>query len=257
MQLIIRNLYTGYKSGKEEKIISNDLNINFKDGDFVSLLGCNGGGKSTFLKTVAGFLSPLRGEILVDSQSLEAMSPKERSRMVSVVLTGRLSNMVSSVAEVVGLGRSPYTGRWGCLSQEDKTVVHECLKLVGAESLSDREITSLSDGEYQKVMIAKALAQDTPVILLDEPSAFLDFPSKVELMVLLRQLAVEKGKIIIQSTHDLNLAVPLSSKLLLLDRRIGCEYGSKEELVSSGVLSKYFSSPYIDFNSETSLFVIK
>ncbi len=256
MNLTINNLTTGYKTGKGEKIVSKGLNLYFENGDFVSLLGCNGGGKSTFLKTLAGFIAPLSGEIFIDNFKFETMTPAERSKMVSVVLTGRLSNMVSSVEEIVGLGRSPYTGRWGYLSPEDKRIVKDSLELVGVESLAKREISSLSDGEYQKVMIAKALAQDTPLILLDEPSAFLDFPSKVELMALLKRLATEKGKIIIQSTHDLNMALPLSTKLLLLDCRIGSAYGTKKELASSGAFAQYFSSPHLKFNPELNQFAL-
>lgn len=257
MRLQIRDLSTGYgKRGKSVEI-SAGVCVDIHGGSLVSLLGRNGGGKSTLLKTVAGFIKPLGGTVEIDGKDINLISTLERSHLISVVLTGRLINLSATVRETVGYGRSPYTGRWGVLGREDEKIVNRSLERSGVLALADRQVCSLSDGEYQKVMIAKALAQDTPVILLDEPSAFLDFPSKVELMILLKSLAKDEGKIIIQSSHDLNIALGLSTHLLLLDKSIGYSFGETPALLESGEVEKYFTAPEIHLDKSAGLFRIK
>jgi iron complex transport system ATP-binding protein len=179
------NLTIGYHLGRKgEKVVARGLSATLAGGQLTCLLGRNGSGKSTLLRTLA---ERWKGE-------------------VAVVLTDRVDVKNMTVEEVVGLGRTPYTNFWGMLSAEDKAVVAQSMQQVGIGALARRDFSTLSDGERQKVMIAKALAQQTPLVLLDEPTAFLDYPSKREVMVLLSQLAHEQGKAVLLSTHDVELA---------------------------------------------------
>lgn len=181
------------------------------------LIGSNGIGKSTLLKTLTGFLPKLGGRLLLDGRDIDGLTTRERSKLISIVLTYKPDVQNLSVTEMVGMGRMPYTGFWGKLGVEDQTIVAQSIEMVGITKLKDRMIQTLSDGERQKVMIAKALAQQTPIILLDEPTAFLDFRSKVEMLQLLHRLAVETDKVILLSTHDLELALRLADSLVELD----------------------------------------
>lgn len=178
------------------------------------MLGPNGVGKSTLLKTVAGFLPPLAGGVTILGKPVGDYTQRQLSLVVSVVLTGRSDVRNLTVDELVALGRSPHTGFWGRLGDADRHVVARAMRIVGIGQLAGRMVQTLSDGEMQKVMIAKALAQQTPIILLDEPTAFLDFGSKVETMRLLAGLAHREGKTIILSTHDLQLAARFADSLL-------------------------------------------
>lgn len=203
--------------GYADKVVQKNLNAVFESGKLVCLLGRNGIGKSTLLRTLAMFQPALSGEVLLEGKPLTDYSIHLLSRKLSIVLTRKPDVQNITVTEMVGLGRSPYTGFWGALHDADKIIVAEALRLVGIESMAERKIHTLSDGERQKVMIAKALAQQTPIILLDEPTAFLDFPSKVEILKLLGHLAKETDKTIILSTHDLELAARLADSLWQMD----------------------------------------
>ena len=207
--IVLQNLVIG----NEGRRVAGPLNAEFRPGQLSYLLGRNGVGKSTLLRTLSGFQPPLGGTLLFDGQRLSDLSRGQRSRMISIVLTGRpqLSNLKTE--ELVALGRSPYTGFFGRLGEADRQVVTEALADVGITALAERNVATLSDGEMQKVMIAKALAQHTPVMLLDEPTAFLDFPSKVEVMATLSRLAEEQQKIILLSTHDVELALRTRARL--------------------------------------------
>ena len=201
----LKDLTIGYAQKNNTKVVASGINATLHSGRLTCLIGANGIGKSTLLRTLSAFQPPLSGEIYIDSESpipLSTLTDKQLSRLIGVVLTEKPDVQNMTVFELVGLGRSPYTGFWGRLNEDDKEVVKESLRLVGIESLQDRLIQTLSDGERQKTMIAKALAQQTPVIYLDEPTAFLDYPSKVEMLTLLRHLARETGKTIFLSTHD-------------------------------------------------------
>lgn len=213
MDIRLENLSIGYKGGKP---VADGINAVFNDGELSCLIGSNGIGKSTLLKTVAGFLPAVTGTVWLGERDVAKMSRQEMAVAVSVVLTGSPSVRNLTAREMVGLGRSPYTGFWGGLSAADDRIVDEAIMLTGVANLGGRMVDTLSDGERQKVMIARALAQQTPAILLDEPTAFLDYPSKIELMKLLCRLAHEQGKTVVLSTHDLNLAVRLADRLFLL-----------------------------------------
>lgn len=181
--VVLREVSTGYPDRKNKfKIITSGLNATLRSRELTCLLGPNGAGKSTLLRTLAGFLAPVSGNIEINGRPIASFTSEELARRISVVLTERLAVPNMSVAQMVGLGRSPYTDFWGRLRDADIEAVKEAMSLTGIEHLSERTVGTLSDGERQKVMIAKALAQETPVIFLDEPTAFLDYPSKVEMM---------------------------------------------------------------------------
>ncbi len=215
MFIRLEHLDIGY-GGRHRHIVATDLNFVAEGGQLTCLLGRNGTGKSTLLRTLAGLQRPLGGRIVLEKEegdefqvsSFERQSHSFESdgRLCSVVLTDRIDDLSLSVEEVVAMGRMPYTGFWGRLTDQDRLIVSEAMATTGIDSMARKPWNTLSDGERQKVLIAKALAQQTPLMLLDEPTAFLDHPSKIETFALLKRLAHEQGKIIILSTHDLELA---------------------------------------------------
>lgn len=252
----LRNLSTGYISGRDTRIITSGINASLHAGELTCLLGQNGAGKSTLLKTLSSFIPAVKGDIELFGMPLGSYSNSALAKLIGVVLTDRVSLGNMSARELAGLGRSPYTGFWGGLSLEDKAIVDEAMALVGISSLSDRMVDTLSDGERQKVMIAKALAQQTKVIFLDEPTAFLDFPSKVELMQLLLSLARSQGKTVFMSTHDLELALLTADKIWLVDKSRGVTTGTPEDLALNGALASYFEREGVRFDASTGLFGI-
>lgn len=242
----------GYKEKHGDKVILSGLDASLRRGRLTALLGSNGIGKSTLLRTMCAFQPLLGGRILLDGKSIQDMDPKTLSRTLSVVLTERPQLFNMTCLDTVCLGRSPYTGFFGTLTKEDKAKSEEALALVGMTSFRDRLMQTLSDGERQKVMIAKSLAQDTPVVLLDEPTAFLDYPSKVEMMRLLQRLTRKTGKTILLSSHDVDLALKLSDELWILDREDKARLivGAPEDLALSGSLEGYFSSKDIEYHAK-------
>lgn len=249
-------LVTGYHVRGGDKVITRGLDSRLQAGSLTCLLGPNGAGKSTLLRTLAGFQKPLAGEVRIMGKDLSTYRPRELARAMSVVLTEKplLENM--DVETLVGLGRTPYTYIWGRLSASDHEAVDRAIILTGIEPLRHRLVQSLSDGERQKVMIAKAFAQETPIIFLDEPTAFLDYPSKVDIMFLLYSLAHTMGKTIFLSTHDLDIALQVADTIWLIDRERGVTAGTRAELSQSGALEDYFVRPGIRFDREEGLFKI-
>ena len=244
----IRSLSTGYRGKNNVTVVAHDINATIYGGELTCLLGPNGAGKSTLLRTLSAFLPPVKGEITIMDRNLSDYSDKELAKTIGVVLTEKTDLRNMSVEDLVGLGRSPYTGFWGTLHQQDCEIVENAIEMVGIGNLKDRMVQTLSDGERQKVMIAKALAQETPVIFLDEPTAFLDFPSKVEIMQLLHNLSRTTGKTIFLSTHDLELALQISDTIWLMDQKKGVIIGTPQELATDGTLSSFFSQRGIEFN---------
>ena len=210
MDYILQSLSIGYS----HKVIAADINAQIKGGELTCLIGRNGTGKSTLMRTLAGFLKPLGGSALLDGRDVDRLSPAERSHLISVVLTDRVDIDGMRVKDLVSVGRQPYTGFFGKMSSDDEEVVSRAIADVGMTDFAGRQVNSLSDGERQKVMIAKALAQQTPVILLDEPTAFLDYPSKKEMFQMLSQLCHEQGKAALVSTHDLDIALPIADSVI-------------------------------------------
>lgn len=253
----LQGLSIGYITKKERKTVAEGITASILSGELTCLLGVNGIGKSTLLRTLSAFQPKLDGDIFVQQKEISSYSEKELSTLLSVVLTEKCDIKNMSARELIGLGRSPYTGFWGTLSNEDKQFVERAISLVKIENLSNRMVDTLSDGERQKVMIAKALAQNTPIIFLDEPTAFLDFPSKVEIMQLLHRLSRETNKTIFLSTHDLELALQIADKIWLIDKHSSVTIGTPEDLSLSGKLSSFFARKGIIFDEESGLFRIE
>ena len=247
----LRNLCIGYQTKHSVKTVAERINGSIRSGELTCLLGANGVGKSTLLRTLSAFQPKTAGEIIIEGRELSTYTDKELSRRIGVVLTEKPDVRNMTVRELVSLGRSPYTGFWGTYSKEDLQIVDEAISLVGIEALSRRMVHTLSDGERQKVMIAKALAQQTPVIYLDEPTAFLDYPSKVEVLQLLRRISRTAGKIIFLSTHDVELALQLADTIWLMSRGEEMSIGSPQQLAHEGVLGKFIQREGITFDPET------
>lgn len=241
--ITLRNLTTGY--GRHA--VARNISATLQAGELVSLLGANGIGKSTLLRTMAAFQQPLEGEILIDGTSLNRLSPLQRSHLIGVVLTERTSVENMRAQELVAMGRSPYTGFWGTLDEDDHRIVDDAMQRTGITGLRHRYVDTLSDGERQKVMIAKAVAQETPIILLDEPTAFLDFPSKVETMRMLAQLAHAMNKVVFLSTHDIEMALQLSDRVWLMSAE-GILSGTPDELAQDGTLQQFLHHEGVSFN---------
>ena len=214
--ICLDRLAAGYREGRASHAVTAPATAQAPCGMLTCLIGANGAGKSTLLRTVAGFMPPLGGSVAVCGRDTARLSPHGRATLMAVVLTDRPDTTCTTVEEMVALGRAPYTGFWGRLGDADRMAVRRAMQLTGIAHMAGREVSALSDGERQKVMIAKALAQDTPAILLDEPTSFLDFPSKADTMLLLRRLAHEAHKAVLVSTHDLTLALHTADRLWLL-----------------------------------------
>ena len=237
--------------------MASDINATIRQGELTCLLGPNGVGKSTLLRTLAAFQPALGGTISHGNiADISQLSPAQLSRLISVVLTEKPDVRNMTVKEMVALGRSPYTGFWGRLTDDDEVIVSESIRQVGITSLQRRRIETLSDGERQKVMITKALAQHTPIIYLDEPTAFLDYPSKVEVMKLLHRLAHTTERVIFMSTHDLELALQLADNLWLMQAN-NLTVGTPQELAEAGYLSKFLEGDGISFDRQSLTIKIK
>lgn len=247
----LTNLSIGYRQKGNEKTVATGINAAINSGELTCLIGANGVGKSTLLRTLSAFQPKLSGSISIEGKDIDTFSDKQLARTIGVVLTGRPEVQNITVSELVGLGRSPYTGFWGTLGSDDQAIVGRAIEMTGIAHLAGRMIQTLSDGERQKAMIAKALAQQTPVIYLDEPTAFLDFPSKVEMLLLLQRLSRETAKTIFLSTHDLDLALQIADRLWLMDRERGISVGTPEELARSGMLSHFIDREGICFDQQT------
>lgn len=257
MDFELRNLTTGYRTKKGDRVVSREITASLQAGELTCLLGPNGAGKSTLLRTLAAFQPPMSGTIRLDGRSLDDYSSQELAMRIGVVLTERPDIKGMRVRDMVGMGRSPYTGFWGGLKADDEAAVDEAVKQVGIEALQRRPMDTLSDGERQKVMIAKALAQQTPIIFLDEPTAFLDYPSKVEMLLLLRRLASSMQKTVFLSTHDIELAMQTADRLWLMGRESDeLVIGTPRELATNGALARFFSGPGISFDASSLRFSV-
>ena len=277
----IKNLDIGYTTKHGVKTVAKGINGTLHSGELTCLLGANGVGKSTLLRTLSAFQPKISGEVLftvyslqftddysdgaeglaskstVNKKEISSFTDKELSKLIGVVLTEKPDIRNMTVRELVALGRSPYTGFWGTCSKEDLSIVDESIDMVGISPLARRPVHTLSDGERQKVMIAKALAQQTPVIFLDEPTAFLDYPSKVEVLLLLRRICQQAGKTILLSTHDVELALQLADIIWLMEKqetgnKSPIAIGSPQALAEDGSLGRFIESQQnIVFDKET------
>ncbi len=245
-------LSIGYPlKGGRRKVVHEELNVQLHAGEVTCLLGLNGAGKSTLLRTLCGFQAPLAGEIRLMGKPLSAYSQTNFALTVGVVLTEKTNAGGITVYELVSLGRHPYTGFFGQLKKQDRIIIEQSLEAVGIAHKAHNYVSELSDGERQKAMIAKALAQQCPIILLDEPTAFLDVTSRIETMVLLRRLAVEQQKAILLSTHDMEAAIQMGDCLWLLEKGRPMACGTPEDLILSGAFGSFFGKEGIIFDVTT------
>lgn len=235
--IIIKGAALGYKKSGQALPVLKGLNLTFDRGDFVGIVGLNGVGKSTLLKSICGILPLLQGDILLDGLSVTKQDLHELAKKIAIVLTERIGGFNLKAFDVVAAGQIPYTDSFHRLREEHLTVIHSAINSCGLNEHSHKLVNELSDGLFQKTIIAKALAQQTPVMLLDEPSAFLDYASKHELFILLRDLCASQNKCVLVSSHDLDLLVKYCNKLLIVSEG-SAELVSAEEAVSNEKFKK-------------------
>ncbi|MDE6611179.1 MAG: ABC transporter ATP-binding protein [Muribaculaceae bacterium] len=240
----------GLSVGYDSKVILSDINFSLGAGNMAVLIGSNGCGKSTLMRTIAGVQPPIAGSVAIDGKKVEAYSRRELARRLAVVSTERIGGGALTAEECVAIGRYPYTGLFGRLSAEDKEIVGDSLNTVGMTDKANRYVGTLSDGERQKIMIARALAQQTGLIVLDEPTSFLDVAGRIDTMRLLRRLA-DRGHTILVSTHDIAPAIVQADTILAIDagqRRIYS--GSKADIIASGALDLIFAGSGLYFDKQ-------
>lgn len=244
--LSCHNLVVGYK---DTAIIGN-INIDFAKGQFITLLGPNGAGKTTLLRTLSRHIEPLAGSITINGKPLADFRQAELARIMAVVLTDKVTPPLFSVFQFTALGRYPHTDFLGRLSEEDRQVIHRSLSAVNAEDLTNREFTSLSDGERQKVLVARALAQEPQILLLDEPTAHLDLKHRVEVMAILRNLCVTKGITVIASLHDVDIAAKVSDRVALIKNGGISHWGYPEEVLTTETVAQLYDFRSASFSSQ-------
>lgn len=249
--ILAENLTIGYSS----KVVSEDINFRLSSGDLCAIVGVNGVGKSTLLRTLGGLQPKLSGSIQINDSSLESYASSTLAKELSVVLTEQPASKNLTVQELIALGRQPYTNWIGTLGQEDKKQVQESLTSFLLEDLRHSKCHELSDGQLQRVLIARAMAQDTPLIFLDEPTTHLDLYHKVQILKLLQELTHSKQKTIIFTTHEIDLAIQLCDKILILD---GAEnpFGSPCELIEQKHFEQLFPSEMVLFDAKTGSFKV-
>lgn len=233
----IKNLTLAY----DEKTLFKGVSTEFKVGELTALIGRNGSGKSTLLRAISTLGTIQSGEILLDNKELSTIEPQQLARMISLVTTERVRIANLRCRDIVALGRAPYTNWIGRMQQEDEQIVMESLRRVGMREYAERTMNTMSDGECQRIMIARALAQQTPIILLDEPTSFLDLPSRYELCTLLADLAHNENKCIMFSTHELDIALSLSDTIALIDAP-KLHHRPVSEMLKSGDIERLFSN---------------
>ncbi len=244
----------GYRDKKSVKIVSENIKIELQKGKLIALVGVNGIGKSTLLKTITGIQKPLEGIVLLNQKNIESYSASALAQQMSVVLTENLPPSNLTVFELVALGRQPYTNWLGTLTSEDIDKVNEAIRLTQIEHLIHKKHFEISDGQLQKVLIARALAQDTPLIILDEPTTHLDLLHKFTLLQLLLKLAKETQKCILFSTHDIDLAIQLCDEMIIMTPEKTVQ-SSPCELIESSIFNQLFDDKNIGFDKEKGKFI--
>ncbi len=250
------DLSIGYSSGKTKAIVASNINIELKRGELVGLIGANGIGKSTLLRTLTKVQSPIQGDIYVNDTELKRFSPIDLAKVLSLVLTEPVASKNLSVYELVALGRQPYTNWVGNLSKEDIEITNRAITQINIEHLRNKKCFELSDGQLQNVMIARALAQDTDLIILDEPTTHLDMYHKAYILKLLQKLAKETGKTILFSSHEIDLAIQLCDSLIVM-ANTGVVSDKPCNLISKDVFETLFPKDLISFDKKTGSFRVK
>ena len=252
------DLAVGYPTGRKgTRVLAAGLNLRMNPGHLICLLGPNGAGKSSLLRTLSGLQKPLGGSVSILGKPISSLKPAALATRLSMVLTEKVQAGHLDVYTVIGLGRYPYTDWKGTLGEEDKKIVEEAMRLTGTEGFRHRLIHELSDGERQRVMIARALAQDTPLIILDEPTAYLDLPNRASLMRLLHDLSRQAGKAVLLSTHDLELALQTADDLWLLSGTGSMHTGAPEDLVLDGSFEAVFAGEGTFFDRDAGTFLVR
>jgi len=245
-----KNLKVGYG----QAVILENINFSIYPGDMICLMGHNGCGKTTILRTLSRFLKKLDGEIYVKDQAIDKWSDLDYAKILSIVLTEKVSESNLLVKDLIDLGRYPYTNFMGTLDNDDTLIVDKAIELLGISSLLTKKIDELSDGQRQKVFIARALAQDTNILLLDEPTTFLDLPGKMEILRILKKIAIEKKVAVLFSSHDWQLILELASWIWLIDQRGNLKAGVPEDFIISGDFERCFHHPQFIFDDEIGIF---
>jgi iron complex transport system ATP-binding protein len=253
--LSAQHLSIGYHHKKQTDTIASDINLEFAEAELIALIGANGIGKSTLLRTLTGIQKPLAGEVQLNQKNITAYTPATLAQNLAVVLTESLPPSNLSVFELVALGRQPYTNWLGTLSPEDLDKVNQAIALTQIEHLVHKKHFEISDGQLQKVLIARALAQDTPLIVLDEPTTHLDLQHKVNVIKLLKKLAAETGKCILFSTHDLDLALQLSDKIVVMASNSVVQ-DTPQNLIENKAFDKLFNDSSIRFDAQKGGFIV-
>jgi iron complex transport system ATP-binding protein len=257
VMLETKGLSIGYPGRRQgQRLVAGGLDLSLSRGKFVCLLGPNGAGKSTLIRTLSGIQPSLSGTVSLAGKPLDQLSPQTRARTISLVLTNTMPSGIFTAYSLVALGRHPHTNWNGNLTDRDLEKIDWAIKAVKAEDLASRQLSELSDGERQKIMIARALAQEAPLMLLDEPTAFLDILRRVELMRTLRRLAHDQDMAILQSTHDLELALRSADELWLFSESGTITKGTPESLALNGKIAEVFGNSELNWDKENGSFHI-
>ena len=250
-----KDLSIGYAHKKKKTVVANDINFSIKQGTLVAMVGSNGIGKSTLLKTLTNMLPPLQGSIYIQEKEITSYTSLALASQLSVVLTETLASKNLTVLEMVSLGRQPHTNWMGTLTANDKESIQEALVATDIQALAHRNCFELSDGQLQRAYIARALAQDTPLIILDEPTTHLDLYHRASIVKLLKKLAVEKNKTILFSTHEIDLAIQITDKMLVLTPN-KISFDSPCKLIEQGAFDALFPNEIVVFDKKTGRFSV-
>lgn len=254
--LTTSNLSVGYSFKKEIKTIASNINLNLKKGELIALIGANGIGKSTLLRTLIGIQPPLSGNVILNGKNITDYDSISFAQNLSVVLTEKLPPSNLTVFEIIALGRQPYTNWLGNLSENDISKINEAMELTQITSLAEKKHYEISDGQLQNVLVARALAQDTPLIILDEPTTHLDLLHKVSLFKLLKKLAKETNKCILFSTHDIDMAIQISDEMIIMTNE-NVVQDQPCNFISKGNFNTLFKDEHIAFDSEKGKFIVQ
>jgi len=254
--LTTSNLCVGYSSKKDIKTIASNINLTLKKGELIALIGANGIGKSTLLRTLIGIQPPLSGEVILNGKNILDYAPISFAQNLSIVLTEKLPPSNLTVFEIIALGRQPYTNWLGNLSENDIAKINEAMELTQITSLADKKHYEISDGQLQNVLLARALAQDTPLIILDEPTTHLDLLHKVSLFKLLKKLAKETNKCILYSTHDIDMAIQISDEMIIMTEKNVIQ-DQPCNFISKGNFETLFKDKHIAFDREKGKFIVQ